>query len=95
MLWQTRLVPDEWSDRRDALPRGSALRDYTIEEVLGHGGFGIVYKARHNELDHVVAIKEYRRNSLSARARGSALGARIARPTSPTGCGAFAKRRKR
>ena len=46
-------------ERRDALPRGAALRDYTIEEVLGHGGFGIVYRARHNELDNVVAIKEY------------------------------------
>ena len=67
MLWQTSLVPDEWSDRRDALPQGSALRDYTIEEVLGHGGFGIVYKARHNELDHVVAIKEYLPSELAVR----------------------------
>ena len=46
-------------DRRDALPRGAALRDYTIEDVLGHGGFGIVYRARHNELGNVVAVKEY------------------------------------
>ena len=66
-LWQTRLVPDEWSDRRDALPQGSVLRDYTIQEVLGHGGFGIVYKARHNELDHVVAIKEYLPSELAVR----------------------------
>ena len=66
-MWQTSFVPDEWSDRRDALPQGSVLRDYTIEEVLGHGGFGIVYKARHNELDHVVAIKEYLPSELAVR----------------------------
>ena len=60
-------MPDDWSDRRDALPQGNVLRDYTIEEVLGHGGFGIVYKARHNELDHVVAIKEYLPSELAVR----------------------------
>ncbi len=60
-------MPDDWSDRRDALPQGRVLRDYTIEEVLGHGGFGIVYKARHNELDHVVAIKEYLPSELAVR----------------------------
>ena len=60
-------MPDAWSDRRDALPQGRVLRDYTIEEVLGHGGFGIVYKARHNELDHVVAIKEYLPSELAVR----------------------------
>ena len=77
MLWQTSLVPDEWSDRRDALPQGSVLRDYTIEEVLGHGGFGIVYKARHNELDHVVAIKEYLPSELAVR-EGTTIRARSA-----------------
>ena len=34
-------------------------RDYTIEDMLGHGGFGIVYRARHNELGYRVAVKEY------------------------------------
>ena len=47
------------SGRRDALPHGAVLRDYTLEAVLGHGGFGIVYRARHNLLAHRVAIKEY------------------------------------
>ena len=45
--------------RRDALSAGTVLGSYTLEQVLGHGGFGIVYRARHNELGHVVAIKEY------------------------------------
>ena len=52
-------MPADEQERRDALPRGAALRDYTIEDVLGHGGFGIVYRARHNELGNVVAVKEY------------------------------------
>ena len=45
--------------RRDALPPGSRLRDYRLEAVIGSGGFGIVYRARHAELGHLVAIKEY------------------------------------
>ena len=76
-MWQTSFVPDEWSDRRDALPQGCVLRDYTIQEVLGHGGFGIVYKARHNELDHVVAIKEYLPSELAVR-EGETIRARSA-----------------
>ena len=43
------------------------MRDYTIQLVLGHGGFGIVYKAHHNELDHFVAVKEYLPSELAVR----------------------------
>ena len=56
------------TDGRDTLANGTVLRDYTVEAVLGRGGFGIVYKARHNELDLVVAIKEYLPSELAVRA---------------------------
>ena len=52
-------MPSMDHERRDALPAGSVLRDFTIQAVIGHGGFGIVYRAGHNELDLTVAIKEY------------------------------------
>ncbi len=45
--------------RRDALLAGTSLREYTLDRVVGHGGFGIVYQARHKELAVVAAIKEY------------------------------------
>ena len=52
-------MPSAQRDDRYALAEGTLLRDYTIEAVVGHGGFGIVYRALHNELRHLVAIKEY------------------------------------
>lgn len=32
---------------------------YVIEKILGEGGFGITYYARHTMLDHCYAIKEF------------------------------------
>ena len=52
-------MPSTDHERRDALPVGTVLREFTIQAVIGHGGFGIVYRAEHNELDLTVAIKEY------------------------------------
>ena len=44
---------------RNALPFGTVLNGvYTVEAELGHGGVGIVYRAKHRELGPV-AIKEY------------------------------------
>ena len=44
---------------KDALPHNFELVEYTIESMLGHGGFGITYLARDRNLDTRVAIKEY------------------------------------
>ena len=44
---------------RDALRAGTILRDYSVMGVLGGGGFGVVYQARHQLLKKLVAIKEH------------------------------------
>jgi len=43
----------------NALEKDYRLHWYTIERVLGQGGFGITYLARDTNLDQAVAIKEY------------------------------------
>ena len=36
---------------------GDKLGEYRLEKIIGEGGFGIVYQARHSELKRAVAIK--------------------------------------
>jgi serine/threonine protein kinase len=50
-----------------ALPMGTVLREWRIAEVLGVGGFGIVYKAQGIYFNELVAIKEYFPSSISER----------------------------
>jgi serine/threonine protein kinase len=59
-----------------ALPVGYALHEYTIETVLGSGGFGITYRACDNNLQCLVAIKEYLPNDLAVRTGGQTVCAR-------------------
>lgn len=49
------------------LPTGTQLRHYVIESVMGQGGFGVVYKARHAHLDEQVVIKEFLPSELAGR----------------------------
>ena len=51
-----------------ALAKGARLFEFEIEEVLGHGGFGITYLAMDTHLQERVAIKEYLPNDLAVRA---------------------------
>jgi formylglycine-generating enzyme required for sulfatase activity/serine/threonine protein kinase len=52
--------PEQASDvPLDVLPPGTVLHGYEILAVLGQGGFGITYRARHASLGREVAIKEY------------------------------------
>src|SRR5260370_16448056 len=46
-------------DNVQALPPGTQLGDYRLDSVIGHGGFGITYRAFDGQLAKVVAIKEY------------------------------------
>ena len=62
---KTMLVP-----RRDVdadLRRGTALAQYVIEQRIGVGGHGIVYRAHDTALQRTVAIKEYMPATLATR----------------------------
>src|SRR5579872_2984557 len=52
-----------------ALPPGTVLRVWRLEQVLGVGGFGIVYRAKGIYFNELVAIKEYFPSSISERDR--------------------------
>lgn len=60
-------------DHIHALPEGYRLQEYTITGLLGFGGFGITYSAHDNNLDKLVAIKEYLPSELAARVDGSSV----------------------
>ncbi len=57
------------SEHRSALPEGTRLHNYSLEQVLGAGGFGITYMAREEVTERAVAIKEYLPSSLAVRER--------------------------
>jgi hypothetical protein len=46
-------------DRLDALPPGTRLHEFELLDVIGTGGFGIVYLAQDHTLLRRVAVKEY------------------------------------
>jgi serine/threonine protein kinase len=63
-------------DHVHALPEGYRLQEYTITGLLGFGEFGITYAARDNNLNKVVAIKEYLPSDLAVRGDGSTISAK-------------------
>ncbi len=52
---------------REALPKGTRIGGYQVIDVLGRGGFGIVYLALDSSLQRQVAIKEYMPSSIAMR----------------------------
>ena len=51
----------------NALAVGSVVGDFTIQGLVGEGGFGIVYRAFDNVMQREVAVKEYMPNALARR----------------------------
>ncbi len=62
----------------NALPPGATVDEYRLIEVLGEGGFGIVYRGEGRYLNDQVAIKEYLPRHLATRTDGATVA-----PTSP------------
>ena len=62
-----------------ALPKGSRVQEFEIEELVGEGGFSIVYRVRDTLLGRTVALKEYLPASLARRGAGQTVVARSAR----------------
>ena len=69
-------VPASGVSHVDALPPGTRLAEFEILELLGVGGFGMVYKAFDHSLHRAVAIKEYMPSALAGRSQGQSLWVR-------------------
>jgi serine/threonine protein kinase len=60
------------------LPNGTRLFEFEIGSVLGHGGFGITYRAVDTLLQEDVAIKEFLPNELAVRVSDETVKAKSA-----------------
>ena len=61
------------------LPTGTRLGEFEITDLIGEGGFGIVYVAWDHSLHRRVAIKEYMPAALAARSQGITVSVRSER----------------
>ena len=75
----------------DALPAGARISEFEILNLLGVGGFGMVYRAYDHSLHRTVAIKEYMPAALAGRSEGQAVFPRSSsdQQTLASGLGSF------
>ena len=72
----SRAAPASIAHHVDALPPGTRLGEFEVRDLLGVGGFGMVYQAFDHQLRRFVAIKEYMPAALAGRADGHSLWVR-------------------
>lgn len=60
----------------NVLPIGTHLREFEILDLIGEGGFGIVYLAYDHSLERYVALKEYMPSGLATRTTKMAVSVR-------------------
>jgi hypothetical protein len=82
---KTMLVPRREVDAE--LPRGTRLAQYVIEQRIGVGGHGIVYRAHDTALQRVVAIKEYMPATIATRTPEGRVVPRLPRHEEPFALG--------
>ena len=63
--------PTNEDDERTPLPAKTVLGDYTIDAMLGRGGYGITYQARHTVRGSLVVIKEHMPIGMAVRDHGN------------------------
>jgi non-specific serine/threonine protein kinase len=71
----------------NSLPIGTRLAEFEIRQVIGEGGFGIVYLAFDHSLQRTVAIKEYMPAALASRASDHTVSVRSRRHAEAFGAG--------
>jgi serine/threonine protein kinase len=75
------IVPNEPSKARSetCLAVGTRLAEFEITDLIGEGGFGIVYLAFDHSLQRTVAIKEYMPSALARRGADKSVVVRLQR----------------